>query len=94
MTLECPQAAIHTLISASSLKIEYWTNVRISNEFAAAVISLYLKTEHPTLGLFDSDLFHRDLTAYQHNYCSPFLANIILCNEMVGQCLVPQLESS
>lgn len=78
----------------SGLEIEHWTNVRISNEFAAKVISLYLKTEHPTLGLFDSDLFVRDLTAYQHNYCSPLLVNIILCNEMVRPCHFPQVGSS
>ncbi|EXJ68129.1 uncharacterized protein A1O5_08744 [Cladophialophora psammophila CBS 110553] len=46
------------------LSIEFWTNVSISNEFAAGAISLYLETDHPFLGLFDADLFIDSLQGY------------------------------
>ncbi len=59
--------------------ISTWTKVPITNEFAARVISLYLETDHPLLGLFDADLFLDDLVSGQINFCSPLLVNALLC---------------
>ncbi|KAJ4345723.1 uncharacterized protein N0V89_011858 [Didymosphaeria variabile] len=46
------------------LRIQYWTTVDVTDEFAASAISQYLENDHPTLGLFDAQLFVRDLQAY------------------------------
>lgn len=60
------------------LKISYWTNVPISDEFAARVISLHLETYDSLLWFFDSDLFLNDLVDHKLNYCSPFLVSALL----------------
>ncbi|KAM4062178.1 fungal zn(2)-Cys(6) binuclear cluster domain-containing protein [Hirsutella rhossiliensis] len=60
------------------LDIAFWTNVPVTNEFAARVISLYLETDHPLLGTFDPDLFIGDLVARQTRHCSRLLANATL----------------
>ncbi|KAF2723687.1 hypothetical protein K431DRAFT_325169 [Polychaeton citri CBS 116435] len=62
----------------SSLKIGFWTTVKIANELAASLISLYLQIEHPVYGFFDSELFIQDLLAHEVRYCSPLLVNSIL----------------
>jgi hypothetical protein len=71
-----------------NLRISRWTDVEIDDALAARCISLYLETDHPLLGYFDSDLFISDLApaqqgarddrqrAYQH--CSPLLVNALL----------------
>ncbi|KAF3059905.1 hypothetical protein GL218_04941 [Daldinia childiae] len=41
--------------------VDFWTNVMVTNEFTAQVISLYIKTDHPILGLFSPYLFITDL---------------------------------
>ncbi|KIW32088.1 uncharacterized protein PV07_03660 [Cladophialophora immunda] len=60
------------------LNIEFWTNVSISNEFAAGAISLYLETDHPFLGLFDADLFVDSLVSCSLRFCSSLLVNALL----------------
>jgi hypothetical protein len=60
------------------LEISNWTRAPISNALAASLISLYLKIDHPTLGLFDGDLFLDDLILNQGRYCSPLLVTSIL----------------
>ncbi|KAL9948678.1 hypothetical protein ACHAP6_006005 [Verticillium nonalfalfae] len=42
------------------LDMSFWTDIPLSNEFATNVISLYLRTDHPLLGMFDPDFlwFH------------------------------------
>lgn len=65
------------------LKISFWTTIPISNSFAAAAISLYMTTEHSTIGIFDPDLFIGDLVEHRLNYCSSFLVNAILCYAVV-----------
>ncbi|EQK97635.1 N-terminal fungal transcription regulatory domain-containing protein [Ophiocordyceps sinensis CO18] len=60
------------------LDVAFWTDVPVTNEFAARVISLYLKTDHPLLGTFDPDLFVADLVARQTRHCSRLLANTTL----------------
>lgn len=60
------------------LQISYWSRVSITNEYAAVVISFYLETDHPFIGLFDADLFIRDLTGRRMRYCSAFLVSSLL----------------
>ena len=60
------------------LDISFWTQVPITSECAARVISLYLETDHPLLGAFDPDMFVEDLTQHRHRLCSPFLVNALL----------------
>lgn len=66
------------------LKASYWTKIPVSNDFAATVISFYLENEHPVLGLFDADLFLRDLVEYRLDNCSSFLFNSVLCISFVS----------
>ncbi|KAI0468298.1 hypothetical protein F4859DRAFT_506155 [Xylaria cf. heliscus] len=60
------------------LQVDFWTEMRVSNDFAARVISLYMRTDHPLLGLFDSYLFVTDLVSKQTNYCSRFLFHSLM----------------
>ncbi|KAK8102802.1 hypothetical protein PG984_015948 [Apiospora sp. TS-2023a] len=62
----------------SALHISAWTTVQVSNELAARIISLYLKTDHPMLGTFDPDLFVSDLITQQKRFCSSLLVNALL----------------
>ncbi|KFA51288.1 hypothetical protein S40293_04420 [Stachybotrys chartarum IBT 40293] len=60
------------------LDISVWTNANISNALAARVITLYLRTDHPLLGVFDPHLFVHDLVKKQERYCSRFLVSAVL----------------
>ncbi|PWI64680.1 hypothetical protein PCL_08689 [Purpureocillium lilacinum] len=60
------------------LDISCWTALAITNELAAALLSLYLETDHPTLGFFDADLFLTDLIERRVRYCSPLLVSAVL----------------
>lgn len=60
------------------LDITKWSDVKIPNDLAARIMSFYLKIDHPLLGLFDADLFLRDLVKVQHNFCSSMLVNAVL----------------
>jgi hypothetical protein len=60
------------------LRVDYWTRIPISNEFAARVISSYLQVDHALLGFFDADLFVADLVAQQLRYCSAVLVSSLL----------------
>lgn len=66
------------------LDIRYWTTVPIPNMYAASVISLYMTTDHPTVALFDAELFIRDLVGRGHRFCSSLLVNAVLCYQIVG----------
>ncbi|KAH6649087.1 hypothetical protein BKA67DRAFT_576722 [Truncatella angustata] len=61
-----------------SLRIGFWTDIPIDSDFAARIISLYLETDHPLLGIFDPDCFVSDLVSHQHTSCSSFLVNALL----------------
>ncbi|TEA14572.1 Conidial development protein fluffy [Colletotrichum sidae] len=61
-----------------SLKIGFWTDVAVSDEYAARVISLYLRTDHPLLGVFDAQLFISDLVQHQTAYCCRLLVNSLM----------------
>jgi hypothetical protein len=63
----------------NDLRVDFWTKVPISNEFAAAAISVYLENEHAILGFFDADLFLTNLIDHSLDYCSPFLVSSLLC---------------
>ncbi|KAI1418772.1 hypothetical protein F5Y12DRAFT_468188 [Xylaria sp. FL1777] len=60
------------------LQVGFWTDIKVSNDFAARVISLYMKTDHPLLGLFDTRLFITDLVTQRTKYCSRFLFHAIM----------------
>lgn len=57
------------------LRINHWTEVPISDAFAAAVISHFLQTNHAVVGQFDADLFLTDLVERRARFCSPFLVS-------------------
>ncbi|KAK8074389.1 hypothetical protein PG997_009052 [Apiospora hydei] len=61
-----------------SLRIRYWTNVPIPDEAAARVISMYLETDHPLLGMFDPDQFISDLLDQKQQTCSALVVNALL----------------
>jgi hypothetical protein len=60
------------------LEIGFWTLVPIGNVLAARAISLYLKTDHPLLGLFEPTLFISDLVDKRNGFCSPAIVNALL----------------
>jgi hypothetical protein len=62
----------------ASLDLTFWTQVPISNDFAARIISLYLQIDHPLLGTFDPDSFISDLVSHQTTSCSPLVVNALL----------------
>ncbi|CAN8105293.1 unnamed protein product [Discula destructiva] len=58
--------------------VHNWLQVPAAAELAASAISFYLTTWHPILGLFDVDLFLRDLIAQRTDFCSPLLLSAVL----------------
>ncbi|KAG6997118.1 hypothetical protein FocnCong_v015159 [Fusarium oxysporum f. sp. conglutinans] len=60
------------------LNISFWTSVAISSDVAAKIISLYMETDHPLLGIFEPDQFVDDLTSCRLRHCSPLLINAIM----------------
>ncbi|KAI0432189.1 hypothetical protein F5Y09DRAFT_354010 [Xylaria sp. FL1042] len=60
------------------LQVGFWTDIKVSNDFTARVISMYIKTDHPLLGLFDTRLFINDLVNQRINYCSKFLFHAVM----------------
>ena len=66
------------------LEIGYWTSVPIGDNLASRVISLYLETDHPLLGLFEPRLFIRDLVGHRGGFCSQVLVNALLYWACVG----------
>ncbi|KAF5966582.1 conidial development protein fluffy [Fusarium bulbicola] len=60
------------------IDISYWTKVPISNETAAAMISLFLETDQTIVGFIDADLFVESLVERKLQFCSTFLVSAIL----------------
>ncbi|KAI0138516.1 hypothetical protein F4776DRAFT_654301 [Hypoxylon sp. NC0597] len=60
------------------LRVGFWTDVMITNDFAARVISLYITTDNPLLGLFSPHLFITDLVNQGDRFCSRFLFNALM----------------
>jgi hypothetical protein len=73
--------------------IEKWTDVPIESQTAGKIISFYLTTDHPLLGLFDADLFLRDLVSGDNNFCSPMLVNAVLAWASVSLVLLEWPET-
>jgi hypothetical protein len=69
------------------LDMSMWTTVPISNDLAAAAISLYLQIDHPLLGFFDADVFLEDLLAGRPRYCSTLLVSALLFWALVSHLL-------
>lgn len=67
----------------AQFEIYDWLQTPVSTGFAARAISFYLTTSHPTLGLFDADLFLGDLAAHRTDFCSPLLLSTILASACV-----------
>ncbi|KAM0809278.1 putative Zn(2)-C6 fungal-type domain-containing protein [Seiridium cardinale] len=61
-----------------ALDISFWTDVPVTNRFAAGAISHYLDIEHQVLGLFDAQSFIGDLVGHRIEFCSPFLVSSLL----------------
>lgn len=59
------------------LEIGFWTSVPIGDVLASRAISLYLKTDHPLLELFEPNLFISDLVSHRNHFCSAVLVNAL-----------------
>ncbi|KAI9698282.1 MAG: hypothetical protein M1820_007552 [Bogoriella megaspora] len=77
-----------------ALNIAFWTAVPVTDQYAAGAISSYLETEHAVLGLFDTELFIRDLVDCKIDYCSPFLVSSLLAFASVRPIIPFLIESS
>ncbi|KAI0417055.1 hypothetical protein F5X98DRAFT_342024 [Xylaria grammica] len=60
------------------LQVGFWTGIKVSSDFAARVISTYIKTDHPLLGLFNPHLFISDLVGQNTRFCSKFLFHALM----------------
>ncbi|PVH99956.1 hypothetical protein DM02DRAFT_563840, partial [Periconia macrospinosa] len=60
------------------IRIRRWTDVAITDDFAARAISLYLKEYSPWFGYFNIDLFLEDLACGETRFCSRLLVNAVL----------------
>ncbi|KAF3764046.1 hypothetical protein M406DRAFT_73893 [Cryphonectria parasitica EP155] len=59
-------------------EVHQWLQTEVSTVLASRAISHYLVTDHPTLGLFDADLFLGDLVSRKTEFCSPLLLSALL----------------
>ncbi|KAG7423470.1 Conidial development protein fluffy [Fusarium oxysporum f. sp. raphani] len=66
------------------LQIGYWTNIPISVDFVATLISFYINNDHKIMGFFDADLFLEDLVECRQRFCSSFLVSVVLCMACQG----------
>ncbi|KAI5465268.1 hypothetical protein BGZ63DRAFT_450210 [Mariannaea sp. PMI_226] len=75
-TLRYPTRALvdHRLLK---LEMKNWTEVPISNELAAHIISFYIETDYQTLPFFELDLFIKDLISNRPHFCSRLLVNAL-----------------
>ncbi|KFA81939.1 hypothetical protein S40288_06893 [Stachybotrys chartarum IBT 40288] len=62
----------------ADLDISFWTDIKMDNTLAAEIITIYLRTDHPILGVFDPYLFIQDLVEKRQRYCSRFLVSAVL----------------
>ncbi|OTA66535.1 hypothetical protein K449DRAFT_390976 [Hypoxylon sp. EC38] len=72
--------SLHTIIDdrLRGVNFQRWTNVPITNELAATLISLYLEIDHQWCPLFDADLFLNDCLQGNTHFCSVLLMNALL----------------
>ncbi|KAJ1328950.1 transcriptional regulatory protein GAL4 [Microdochium nivale] len=62
----------------ADLDISFWSNVPVTNIYAASAISMYLETGRHFLGIFHSELFVGDLVKCRLRFCSSFLVTALL----------------
>jgi hypothetical protein len=67
-----------------SVDLSQWSAIKITNEQAASLISLYLHISHPIIAFFDADLFIEDLVAHRGQFCSRLLVNTVLARACVS----------
>jgi hypothetical protein len=60
------------------IDISRWTNIVISDRFAAEAITLYLEMNQPWWAFFNVDLFLNDLISGDTKFCSRMLVNALL----------------
>ncbi|KAM7187410.1 hypothetical protein V8F20_010995 [Naviculisporaceae sp. PSN 640] len=60
------------------LNIAHWTNIKISNRFAAEAITIYLRMNQTLWAFFHTDLFLDDLVSGETRFCSQMLVNAVL----------------
>jgi hypothetical protein len=61
------------------LKINYWTNVSITDELAINALCLYFDTDHTLIGSFEPDTFVHDLVTKKKGfYCSSLMVNALM----------------
>ncbi|KAH6884449.1 hypothetical protein B0T10DRAFT_410007 [Thelonectria olida] len=65
-----------------NLSIAFWTDVHMSNDLAARIISLYLEVDYPVLPIFNAELFLDDLLRQRHYFCS----RLLVCALMSWAC--------
>lgn len=75
------------------LDVSFWTDVKVTNDFAARVISLYIRTDHPLLGLFSPNLFIADLVGKQEKFCSKLLFHALMYLACVSDKVLNKLEA-
>ncbi|CRK22058.1 hypothetical protein BN1708_013290 [Verticillium longisporum] len=77
-----PHAEAHAMLHCdprlTDLDVTYWTNVPMSNIFAAAMLTAYIQWYHPFSAMFDENLFLDDLVHHRHQFCSSFLVAAVL----------------
>ncbi|KAI1170406.1 hypothetical protein F4777DRAFT_583947 [Nemania sp. FL0916] len=61
-----------------TLPVGFWTDLDISGDLAARVLSLYITTDHPLLGLFNAQLLLEDLLYQRTQFCSKFLFHAVM----------------
>jgi hypothetical protein len=65
-------------VRLDNIEIRLWTDVVVSNRFAAEAISLYLEMNQPWWAFFDVDQFLEDLISGETQFCSRLLVNALL----------------
>ena len=69
--------------SLERLDISFWTDVKVTSDFAAHAISTFLDAEYAFAGFFEAELFLADLVAHRQRYCSVLLVNAVLFHACV-----------
>lgn len=79
---DAPHAEVNAMLHCdprlTDLDVAYWTNVPMSNIFAAAMLTAYIQWYHPFSAMFDENLFLDDLVHHRHQFCSSFLVAAVL----------------
>ena len=60
------------------LRMDFWTQIPIDEEFAACAMSFHFETYHAFLGFMDVELFIGDLVEHKLNHCSPFIVSALM----------------